>query len=89
MKYTLTAVVLVASTAIACATNPATGRRQFNILSESSEVALGKEADGQVRQEMGLYGDPAWQEYVNRVGQAIAKRSHRPQLPWSFAVVDA
>lgn len=89
MKSTLTACVLVASSAIACATNPATGRRQFNILSDSSEVALGKEADGQVRQEMGLYDDQAWQDYVTRVGQAMARQSHRPELPWSFAVVDA
>ncbi len=88
MKYTLSALALVVSTAIACATNPATGKRQFNILSDSSEVALGKEADGQVRQEMGLYGDQGWQDYVNRVGQAMAKQSHRPELPWSFAVVD-
>jgi len=39
MKHTFTALALVVSTAMACATNPATGKRQFNILSEGSEVS--------------------------------------------------
>ena len=89
MKRTLPLLLIVIATAIACVTNPATGQRQFNLLSESDEVALGKQSDAQIRQEMGVYGDQALQEYVNRVGQAMAKTSHRPQLPWTFAVVDA
>ncbi len=89
MKRTLPLLLIVIATAIACVTNPATGQRQFNILSEGDEVALGKQSDAQIRQEMGVYADQALQEYVNRVGQAMAKNSHRPQLPWTFAVVDA
>jgi predicted Zn-dependent protease len=89
MRHTLSALVLVAAVTVACVTNPATGQRQFNLLSEGDEVALGKQSDAQIRQEMGLYADQAWQDYVNRVGQAMAKASHRPQLPWTFAVVDA
>lgn len=89
MKHALPVLTLVAAAAMACVTNPATGQRQFNLLSEQDEVALGKQSDAQIRQEMGVYADQAWQDYVNRVGQAMAKRSHRPQLPWTFAVVDA
>ncbi len=74
---------------MACATNPATGRRQFNVLSEAGEVAIGRQADGQIRQEMGVYDDPAWQAYVSRIGLVMARVSHRPSLPWSFTVVDA
>lgn len=88
MKPVVPALLVVVATAIACVTNPATGQRQFNLLSEGDEVALGKQSDAQIRQEMGVYQDQAWQDYVNRVGQAMAKKSHRPQLPWSFAVVD-
>ncbi len=73
----------------ACVTNPATGGRTLNILSEEREVALGKQSDAQIRQEMGVYADQDWQAYVNRVGQAMAKQSHRPSLPWTFTVVDA
>lgn len=88
MKPVVPALLIVVATAIACVTNPATGQRQFNLLSEGDEVALGKQSDAQIRQEMGLYQDQAWQQYINRVGQAMAQKSHRPQLPWSFAVVD-
>ncbi len=57
-------------------------------MSESQEVALGQENDATVRKEMGLYGDTAWQTYVNGVGQRLAHAAHRPSLSWHFAVVD-
>jgi predicted Zn-dependent protease len=58
------------------------------LMSESEEIALGKQADAEIRQQMGLYQDQGLQQYVNQVGQRLAKTSHRPNLPWSFAVVD-
>ena len=82
-------LVVVAVVAMACVTNPATGRSQLNMLSEAQEIALGREADQQVRAEMGVYDDAGWQAYGTRVGMAMAKKSHRPNLPWSFVVVDA
>ena len=50
-------LVVVAVVAMACVTNPATGRSQLNMLSEAQEIALGREADQQVRAEMGVYDD--------------------------------
>jgi predicted Zn-dependent protease len=82
-------VALAAAVAVSCATNPATGKREFNLMSEGQEIALGKEADGQIRQEMGLVRDTALQEYVDRVARPLAKGSERPELPWTFSVVDA
>jgi predicted Zn-dependent protease len=73
---------------IGCATNPATGKRQLMLMSEAEEIALGKQYDAQVREQMGVYDDPALQRYVNDVGQRLAKASHRPNLPWTFTVVD-
>jgi predicted Zn-dependent protease len=71
-----------------CATNPATGRREITLMSEAQEIALGKESDAQVRQEMGLSDDPELQRYVSGIGLRLAKLSERPNLPWQFAVVD-
>jgi predicted Zn-dependent protease len=73
----------------ACATNPATGQRQFNLMSEAQEVQIGQESDVQVRQEMGVYGDPELQRYVESVGMRMAHTSQRPNLPWHFTVVDS
>lgn len=73
---------------VACATNPATGKRELSLMSEAQEVQLGQEMDVQVRNEMGLYDDPALQKYVQDIGLRLARVSERPNLPWHFAVVD-
>jgi predicted Zn-dependent protease len=81
---------LVASLLVvaACSTNPATGKRQIALISEEQEIAMGREADQQVQQQFGLYPDQELQAYVNRVGQKLAAASERPNLPWTFRVVD-
>jgi predicted Zn-dependent protease len=80
----LAALLVLAS----CSTNPATGKHQLALISEQQEIAMGKEADGQVQQQLGLYNDPELQAYVNRIGQRLAADSERPNLPWTFRVVD-
>ena len=57
-------------------------------MSEAQEISIGKESDGQIRQEMGLYDDPELQRYVSDIGLRLARLSERPNLPWQFAVVD-
>lgn len=79
-----TAALLLAG----CATNPATGGRMLSLVSESQEVQMGQQAREQVQAQMGLYEDEALQAYVDSVGQALAAVSERPDLPWSFAIVD-
>jgi predicted Zn-dependent protease len=73
----------------ACATNPVTGKKQMSLLSEAEELAIGQQQDAEIRREMGVYDDPALQRYVNDLGQQLARHSHRPNLPWSFTVVDS
>lgn len=72
----------------ACATNPATGKRELMLVSEAQEIQMGREADADVRKTMGVYDDVAWQAYVTNVGMKLARASHRPNLPWKFTVVD-
>jgi predicted Zn-dependent protease len=74
--------------AAACATNPVTGRREFTLMSEAQEIAIGRESDPQIRAEMGVYNDPELQKYVSDLGLRLAKSSERPDLPWQFTVVD-
>jgi predicted Zn-dependent protease len=84
-----TALLVLAAIAISCATNPATGRREFSLMSEQQEIALGQEMDVEVRREMGVYDDANLQEYVSSIGLQLAKQSERPALPWHFAIVDS
>ena len=85
-RYFLVAVF--AAFTAACATNPVTGKKQVSLLSEAEEAAIGQQQDAEIRREMGVYDDPALQRYVNEIGQDIARASHRPNLPWTFTIVD-
>lgn len=82
----LAAVVALSA---ACATNPVTGKKQMSLLSEAEELAIGQQQDVEIRREMGVYDDPDLQRYVNDIGQELARNSHRPNLPWSFTIVDS
>ncbi len=75
-------------TATGCAVNPATGQRQFMLMSESEEVEMGREADGQITESMGLYESERLQTMVTDIGNELASRSERPVLPWSFKLMD-
>ena len=87
MRVFLTFVLAIATAA--CATNPVTGKRELSFMSEAQEISAGRELDAQVRQEMGVYQDDNLQRYVQELGMGMARRSERPNLPWSFAVLDS
>lgn len=72
----------------ACSVNPATGRREFMLVSESQEIGMGREADPQIVAQFGLYPDSALQRYVRDLGMRLAAVSERPHLPWTFRVLD-
>lgn len=72
-----------------CAQNPVSGRANFVTMSEAQEVQTGRQEDVKVRQEYGVYDNKALQQYVNEVGQRLGKASHRPQLQYTYVVVDS
>jgi predicted Zn-dependent protease len=80
--------LVAATTFVACATNPATGKKEISLMSESQEIALGQQMDAEVRREMGVYNDAELQRYVEGIGMKLARASQRPELPWHFTVVD-
>ena len=80
--------LLALAVAVGCATNPATGRRQLILMSEAQEVQVGRESDAEIRKQMGLCTNDNLQKYVASIGARLAATSARPNLPWTFAVVD-
>jgi predicted Zn-dependent protease len=92
LQYTALALALLALVGLhtACSTNPATGQRQLNVLSESEEIRIGEKAEPEF---LGEYGgpipSPTIRQYVSRIGQDLAAQSERPDLPWEFHVVDS
>jgi predicted Zn-dependent protease len=71
-----------------CATNPVTGKSDIALMSESSEVKLGKQMHVEITRTMGVYDDYNFQDYVQKIGEKLARASHRPDLEWKFTVLD-
>lgn len=82
--YTALALLALA----ACSINPATGKKQLSLIGEGREIEIGREQDRAVVASIGLYGGDALQAYVQGVGSRLAAVSERPDLPWTFRVVD-
>ena len=80
--------LLAGIAASGCAVNPATGKNQLMMVSEDQEIAMGRQADTAVITSIGLYPDPVWQRYIQQFGAKLAATSERPNLPWTFRVVD-
>jgi predicted Zn-dependent protease len=71
-----------------CATNPVTGKKELSLVSFEREIQIGKEGHQAILAEYGQYDDPKLAAYVDSVGQALARVSHRPSLGWTFTVLD-
>jgi len=80
--------LLALGLAAGCATNPVTGKSELSLVSESQEIELGKQGSADVRQSMGLVQDAGLQSYVRDIGLRLAASSERPNLPWSYEVID-
>lgn len=73
-----------------CASNPVTGRPDLVFSSEKAEVERAREVHPLLLQQFGgVYEDIQVQQYVNEIGQRAAKVSHRPQLQYTFTVLDS
>ncbi|HLO47529.1 MAG TPA: M48 family metallopeptidase [Kamptonema sp.] len=62
---------------------------QLSNLSDSQEVALGQQINKQLAgEEVKIYKDRAATKYVDQIGQRLAKQSDRPNIPYTFQIVD-
>ncbi|WP_158598018.1 M48 family metallopeptidase [Noviherbaspirillum saxi] len=55
---------------------------------ESEEVHIGQEFAATLLGAKPLVADPALQRYVNTLGRWLALQTERPDLPWTFGVLD-
>ena len=88
----LATTLLAALGPAACTTNPTTGRKQFNALSRSDEIAMGVQATPEVSAEFGgKVNSPELQAYVTEVGRKLAAQTEadNPGLPWEFSLLNS
>jgi predicted Zn-dependent protease len=92
---TLTAPLLLGAALLAagfvqsgCQTVEATGERHLALIGEEREIELGRQSDEQIVNTLGLVENEDLQQYVAQLGAEIAATTERPDLPWTFRVVD-
>ena len=74
---------------LSCAKNPVTQKRELMLISNSQEIALGRQTDPEVLQTYGRYEDANLDAYVAGLGNRLGGLSHRPELAYSVKVVDS
>ena len=72
-----------------CAVNPATGSANLVLMSESREKEIGLEEHEKVLASMPLFEDEELLAYVREVGNKAAAVSHRPDLEYTFNIIDS
>jgi beta-barrel assembly-enhancing protease len=63
-------------------------QQQAKEFSQEDEIGLGNALTASFLGASPLHADAGLQRYVNRVGRWIALQSGRPDLPWTFSVID-
>jgi predicted Zn-dependent protease len=81
-------VAAVAVYTVGCASNPATGGKNVVMGSMDGEKKTVQKHHQEIVKALGLYDDQAVQEYVNVVGQRVAKVSDLPSEEFKFFVID-
>jgi predicted Zn-dependent protease len=84
-------LVVVQAGLSGCSVNPATGESSFTgLMSESDEVRIGRENHTKVMAEFGgPYENPELERYIDSLGQLLARASDRPNLQYTFTVLDS
>jgi len=72
-----------------CAINPATGGPNLVLMTEKGEKEIGLEEHEKVLASMPLFEDEDLQNYVTEVGNKVARASHRPNLEYTFTIIDS
>lgn len=81
--------LLVVSGLTSCAVNPATGGANLVLMSESREKEVGAEEHAKVLASQPVYQDEALLAYVTEVGNRVAAASHRPDLEYTYTIIDS
>ncbi len=85
--YTLWVMMLVSL--VGCQVNPVTGKKEFSLISESKEIAMG---DGYhpdiIFMYDGEYIDPELKQYLGSIVARLHHVSHRSEMPVDFTVLN-
>jgi len=70
------------------AEEPTASKAIYNTFSDEEEMAMGRKAAEETEKQMPILDAPLLTKYLNDVGQKVAQASRRPQLQYSFKIVN-
>lgn len=72
-----------------CAYNPATGGMDTVFMSEGEEIRTGDKEKEKLIKSLPLYPEGTLTNYINELGQRLVKFSSRPDLTYTFTLIDS
>jgi len=71
-----------------CAVEPTPTKALYNTFTDEEEMEMGRKAAEETEKQMAILDAPLLTAYVTRLGQKVAQASRRPQLEYSFKIVN-
>ena len=88
-KFRFLTTALLLALCAGCAVNPLTGKKELMLMTESQDLEIGQKYAPELEKEMGgRIPDEALQNYINTVGQKVAKVSHKRTWEYHFIALD-
>ncbi len=88
-KIRLLILSLTSCLFIGCAVNPITGQEELMFISENKDIEIGRQYAPEIEKQLGgRIDDPSLQNYINSIGQKIARISHKPGWEYHFVAVE-
>jgi predicted Zn-dependent protease len=82
---------VLAAVVVVCATGCTSGDipwKEFSLVSVDQEIAIGREANDQVRRDVPEVSDTATTDYVTSIGERLVEAASGPEYPYTFSVAD-
>ncbi len=88
-KLRFLTISLILCLSAGCVVNPITGEEEFMLMGEQQDIEIGKKYAPELEKQMGgKITNDALQNYVNSVGQKVARVSHRRSWEYQFVALD-
>lgn len=84
--FAVTLAVLLAGCAVRQPGDPL--RPGFNLFSKEQDVQLGQEAAQEIRQQVHVVDNQALQNYINSLGQRLARTPEAGEYPYNFTLIN-
>lgn len=88
-KFKLAVLFVASFIAGSCSVNPVSGKKELSFMSESQELAIGKDNDPSVIAQFGLYPNDTLQNFLKTMGNSMVMISHRPTMAFEFRLLDS